>query len=158
LRTSKKRFIRIFLITLAFVGTLSLGLCAGFFASRYFTQTASEPNPLIYECIQRIEQGDALFDENELSTWRETLIKYQEAKEMIDEYALPLPDMEHRIRQLRKKMDDMLNQSVATAKKALDVRSEMALFQIQDALLLDPENEEAKALYEKYLQIFPREE
>jgi len=154
--TTTKHVSRKFPVVLALAGMLILGLCAGFFAGSYLTKP--EPDPKLHECIQMIEQGDAVFDENELSTWRETLTKYQEAKELTDQHSLPLPDMEHRIRLLRKKMDDMINLSLDNAGKALEVRSEMALFALQDVLEIDPDNEEAKALYEQYLRTFPRKE
>ena len=148
--TPKRKFPLVLVLT----GILILGSGAGFVAGCYLNRP--EPDPRLYECIQIIEQGDAVFDENELSTWRETLTKYQEAKELTDQFSLQLPNMEHRIRLLRKKMDDMINLSVENAKKALAVRSEMALFALQDALEIDPDHEEAKMLYEQYLQAFPR--
>ena len=135
------------------VAMLILGLCAGFFAGNYLNKP--KPNPKLHECIRIIEQADAIFNENDLSTWRETLTKYMEAKELTEQYSLQLPDMEHRIRLLQKKMDDVINISIENAKKALAVRSEMALFAINDVLELNPEHAEAKALLEQYKQIFP---
>jgi serine/threonine protein kinase len=143
---------------LALAGMILFGLGAGFFAGSYLNKTESVPEPKLQECILLIEQGDAVFDENNLSTWRESLTKYQEAKQLIDQYSLQLPNMERRIRELREKMDDMTHLSVENAKKALAVQSEMALFALQDALEIDPDNEEAKALYEQYLKLFPRRE
>ena len=154
--TTTKHNKRKFPLVLTLTGILILGFGAGFATGNYLNRP--EPEPKLHECIQIIEQGDAFFDENELSTWRETLTKYLEAKELTDQYSLQLPNMEHRIRFLQKKMDDMITLSVENAKKALAVRSEMALFAIQDALEIDPDHEEAKTLYEQYLQIFPRRE
>jgi len=89
-----------------------------------------------------------------LATWRETLLKYQDAKELTDQYALPLPNMEYRIRHLQEKMDDVISLSIENAKKAFAVRSEMALFALNDVLQLDPDHAEAKALYEEYSKVF----
>ena len=137
--------------TSALVLTLIAGLCAGFIAGRHHVK----PNPKLYDCISYIEQGDSLFNENNLTTWRETLMKYQEAKELTEQYSLHLPNMEYRIKQLQKKMDDVVNISIENAKKAFAVRSEMALSALKDVLELDPDHKEAKALYEQYIKVFP---
>ena len=134
------------------VGMLILGLGAGFAAGHYL----KKPNTKLNECIRFIEQGDAIFNENDLTTWRETLAKYQEAKELTDQHALPLPSMEHRINQLQKKMDDVISISIENAKKAFSVRSEMALVALKDVLELDPNHKEAKALYDEYTKVIPR--
>ena len=134
---------------------LVLGLSAGFFAGNFMNKSENELNPALQECILIIEQADSIFDENNLSTWRETLMKYLEAKELTSQHSLQLPDMEHRIGLLQKKMDDVINISIENAKKALAVRSEMALFAINDVLELNPEHAEAKTLLEQYKQIFP---
>jgi hypothetical protein len=144
-------------LVLAFA-MLLFGLGAGFFAGNYLNKPKPESNPKLHECINIIEQADAVFDENDLSTWRETMTKYMEAQELINYYSLQLPDMEHRIRLLQRKMDDVINTSIENAKRAFAVRSEMALFALKDALELDPEHVEAKALYEQYKQVFPNRE
>ena len=145
------------LTVLALAGTLMLGLGIGFYAGKnQHKPIPTLDNTKLLECIQLIEQGDSAFDENKLTTWRETLTKYQQAKELTDQYALQLPDMEPRISYLRTKMEVVLNESIENAKKALAVKSEMALFALQDALAIDPDNEETKALYEQYLQIFQK--
>jgi len=141
-------------VILAVVAALILGLCIGLFAGRFF----NKPNPKLHECIAIIEQADAVFNENDLSTWKETMEKYREAKDITDRYALQLPNMEHRIALLRKKMDDMINLSIENAKKAFAVRSEMALFALKDALEIDPEHKEAKTLYEQYVKVLQRKE
>ena len=156
--TTTKHAGRKFPVVLALVGVLLLGLGAGYAAGSYLNRPEPNPNPQLHECIQLIEQGDAVFDENDLSTWRETLTRYQEAKELTDQYSLQLPGMEHRIKSLQGKMENTINLSIENAKKALAVRSEMALFALQDALEIDPDHEEAKALYEQYRQVFPRKE
>ena len=138
--------------TLALAVALIAGLCAGFFAGR----RQAKPHPKLQECITYIEQGDSIFNENNLATWRKTLIKYQEAKELTEQYSLQLPDMEYRIRQLQVKIDDEIKISVENAKRAFAVRSEMALAALKDALELDPDHEEAKALYEQYSKAFQR--
>jgi serine/threonine protein kinase len=142
-----------FPVVLALTGICLFGLVAGFFAGSYLYK--SESNPKLHECIQLIEHADTIFDENELATWREAFAKYQEAKELIEQHSLQLPSMEHRIRQMQKKMDDLTNLSLENAQKAIEVRSEMALFAIKDALEIDPGNEKANALYEQYKQLFP---
>jgi serine/threonine protein kinase len=131
---------------------LLLGLIAGFFSGR----SLNRPPRQLHECIQFIEQGDAIFDENDLKTWRETLEKYQQAKDMTVQYSLQLPAMDNRIRQLREKMDDLINSSIANAKQAFSFRSEMALAILKDALEVDPDHEEANALYEQYSQSFQK--
>ena len=131
---------------------LIIGLTGGFFTGN----SLKMPNPKLHECIQLIQQADSVFDENNLTTWKETLTKYREAKELTDKYSLQLPDMEHRIKLLQQKMDDEINLSVENAKKAFEVRSEMALFALKEALAIDPDHEEAKALYEQYIQVFPQ--
>jgi serine/threonine protein kinase len=141
-------------IVLAVLAALILGLCAGFFTGR----SLNKPNPRLHECISIIEQADAVFNETDLSTWKETMKKYREAKELTDRYSLQLPNMQHRITLLRKKMDDMINVSIENAKKAFAVRSEMALFLLKDALEIDPDHKEAKTLYEQYKKAFPQRE
>ena len=141
-----------FLMILSMAAILALGLCAGFVAGKYQVKT----NPKLDECIQYIEQGDAIFDESDLTTWREALVKYQEAKKQIDQYDLQLPNMEHRIGQLQKKMDDIINISLENAKRAFSVRSEMAFIALKDVLEIDPDHEEAKSLYEQYSKVIPR--
>jgi len=136
--------------TLFLAVALITGLCAGFFAGR----RQANPHPKLYDGITYIEQGDSLFNENNLTTWRETLVRYQEARALTDQYSLQLPNMDHRIRQLQLKMDDVINSSIETAKKAFAVRSEMALAALKDALELDPDHTEAKALYEQYIKFF----
>ena len=84
------------------------------------------------------------------------MVKYQEAKKQIDQHTLQLPNMEHRISLLQKKMDNMINMSLENAKKAFSVRSEMAFIALQDVLEIDPDHEEAKALYEQYSKVIPR--
>jgi len=138
--------------TLALAVVLIAGLCAGFFAGR----SKAKPHPKLQECISYIEQGDSLFNENNLATWRKTLIKYQEAKELTDQYSLQLPDMEYRIRQLQDKIDEEINRSIEIAKRAFAVRSEMAFAALKDALELDPDHEEANTLYEQYSNAFQR--
>jgi hypothetical protein len=154
--TITKHVRRKFPVFVALAGILVFGLCAGFFAGSYLNKPASDPK--LHECIRLIEQADAVFDENDLTTWRETLTKYREAQELTGQHSLQLPNMEHRIRLLRNKMDDAISQSIENAKNAFTVRSEMALFALKDALEIDPDHEEAKALYEKYIQVFPRRE
>ena len=151
--TATKQVSRKFPVLVA-LAALVLGLCAGF-SGGYFLK---KPSPKLHDCIRIIEQGDAVFNENDLSTWRETLAKYQEAKKLTDQYSLPLPDMENRIGQLRKKMDDVIGISIENAKKAFSFRSEMALSALKDVLELDPDHEEAKALYEQYIKVIPRKE
>ncbi|MDR0796499.1 MAG: serine/threonine protein kinase [Tannerella sp.] len=143
-------------LVLVLAGLFIFGLCAGLFTGNYMNKPVS--NPKLQECIRIIEQADSIFDESDLSTWKETLTKYQEAKALTDQYFLQLPTMEHRISLLRKKMDDVINLSVENAKNFFTVRSEMALFALRDALTIDPDHEEAKALYEQYIQVFPRRE
>ena len=133
---------------------LIIGLGAGFIAGHRMNQ----PHPKLYECVQLIEQGDAIFDENELKTWRETLVKYQEAKEIIEQYSLTLPTMDHRINRLKERIDEEIKISIENAKRAFLYRSQMALAILQDALELDPEHEEAKSLYEQYMENFRQTE
>ena len=135
-------------------GMLLLGLGAWYGIGYYLNQS----NPKLSECIQIMEQGDAAFNENDLSTWRTTLMKYQEAKELTEQNSLQLPTMEHRIKQLRTKMDIEIRKSIDNAKRAFAARSEMALSLLKEALELDPDHEEAKALYEQYRQSFPNRE
>jgi len=148
----KKGEKKTYMVWAAVITALILGLCAGFFTGR----SSSKPNPKLHECISLIEQADVVFNENDLSTWRETMEKYREAKDLTDRYDLQLPNMDHRITQLRKKMDDMINLSIENAKKAFAVRSEMALFALKDALEIDPDHKEAKTLYEQYIKAFPQ--
>ena len=150
--TTTKQFNKKLHLVLASVLALIIGLSAGFVAGRIMNQ----PHPVLHECIGIIEQADAIFDETDLTTWRETMTKYLKAKELTERHSLLLPNMEHRIAQLQKKMDDMINTSVENAKKAFAVRSEMALFALKDALELNPDHAEAKALYEQYVKFFPR--
>ena len=140
--------------TLALAVALIAGLSAGFFAGR----GQAKPHPKLHDGITYIEQGDSLFNEYNLATWRETLVRYQDAQALTDQYSLQLPNMEHRIRQLQAKMDEVINTSIETAKKAYAVRSEMALAALKDALELDPDHAEAKALYEQYVKTFPNRE
>ena len=140
--------------TLALTGTLMAGLCAGFIAGRF----QAKPHPKLHDGISYIEQGDSFFDENSLTTWREAMLKYREARELTNQYSLPLPNMEYRIRQLQEKMDNVISISIENAKKAFEVRSEMALYALKDALELDPDHKEAQALYEQYIKVFPNRE
>ena len=135
-------------VVLALIIGLSGGFLGGF--------ALKTPNPKLHNCIQIIQQADSIFDENNLATWNEVLMKYKEAKELTDKYSLQLPDMEYRIRLLRQKMDVEIELSIENAKKAFEVRSEMALFALREALTIDPDHKEAKALYEQYLQVFPQ--
>ena len=146
----KKKFPVIW--TFALIATLIAGLCAGFFAGRYFCQ----PSRALTDCIVLIEEADAVFNENELSTWMETMTKYRQAKKIIEQQSLPLPNMDHRIMQLQKKMDDVISTSIENAKKAFSVRSEMSLAVLKDALEINPDHEEAKTLYEQYSKFFQR--
>ena len=146
-----KGFKMIHLIMAASIA-LVIGWCAGFFTA----PKPVKPNPILYECIGIIEQTDAGFNENDLTTWKETMDKYREANRLIEQYSLPLPNMQHRINNLRKKMDELINVSIENAKKAFAVRSEMALFALKDALAIDPDHAEANALYEQYVKAFPQ--
>ena len=139
---------------LALVVMVVLGLCAGFVAGRYVYQ----PNRKLQECMSIIEQGDAIFNENDLNTWRESLTKYQEAKEIIEHHSLPLPAMDHRIMGLKQKIDDVISFSIENSKRAFSAHSEMALAILQDALILDPDHEEANALYKQYINYFQQKE
>ncbi|MDR2037635.1 MAG: serine/threonine protein kinase [Bacteroidales bacterium] len=136
---------------LALVAMLILGLCAGFITG---SRMGDQPNPKLDECISLIEQGDAGFNENDLKTWRETLVKYQEAQALIENNSLRLPNMDYRIKQLKEEMDHVIDISIENAKKAFAARSEMALVVLNDALVLDPDHKEAKALYEQYSKFF----
>jgi len=135
---------------LALAVILLLGLGAGFLTGRRMHQS----HPKLQECIQLIEQGDAIFDENDLKTWSATLEKYLQAQEMTALHSLQLPAMDNRIKHLRGKMDDVIHSSIENAKQAFSMRSEMALAILKDALDVDPDHEEAKALYEEYTQSF----
>ena len=146
-----KKGLKMLHAVLAVSVALILGFCAGFFTGR---NPDNQPNPKLYECINIIELGDAGFVEKDLTTWKETMAKYQEAKELIENYSLPLPSMDHRISQLRTKMDEEISRSIENAKRAFAVRSEMALFALKDALEIDPDHAEAKALYEQYRKAF----
>ena len=146
--SSSKKFPAALILALA--ATLIAGLCVGFIVGRF----QAKPHQKLHDGISFIQQGDSLFNENNLATWRETLLKYQEAKQLTDQYALPLPNMEYRIRHLQEKIDDVISLSIENAKKAFAVRSEMALFALNDVLQLDPDHAEAKALYEEYSKVF----
>ena len=135
---------------LALTGMLIAGLCVGYVAGRF----QHRPNPKLNECIQIIAQGDSIFDDNDLSTWRASLAKYMEAKEIIEKNALPLPKMDFRINHLKSDMDQVVKTSIENAQKAFSVGSEMALINLNEALQLDPDNQEAKTLLEQYTAHF----
>ena len=150
--TKNKKYPLHWILALAVI--LILGLGIGFFAGHRTNQS----HPKLHECIQLIEQGDSIFDENDLKTWSATLDNYLKAKEMIVQYSLQLPAMDNRIKQLRIKMDDVIHSSIENAKQAFSVRSEMALAILKDALEVDPNHEEAKTLYEQYSVSFQKKD
>ncbi|MDR2232672.1 MAG: serine/threonine protein kinase [Tannerella sp.] len=135
---------------LSLAAAMIIGLCAGYFFGNFMQRI----DPKIKECITIIEQGDALFDENNLSTWRVSLAKYMVAKDMIEQDKLPLPRMDFRINRLKGEIDQVVNTSIENAKQAFKVNSEMALFNLNEALELDPNNQEAKTLLEQYTSHF----
>jgi len=136
---------------LALAGMLIFGFLTGFLTGR----SMNRPDPTVYECIQLIEQGEAVFDEGNLKTWRESFGRYQQANDLIEQHDLPLPNMEIRIKQLKGKMDAAIKRSIDRAKEAFAMGSKMALVILEEeALVLDPDHKEAKALHEQYSNFF----
>ena len=131
---------------------LLLGFGAGF-VTGYFTKTKSSPLPppqQLNECIQYIEQADML-SENE-SSWFAALTKYQEAKQMMDEHSLQLPNLDYRIERLQFKMDFAIKDAIFRANNLFkDGSPAKALSVIEDEVLsINPDHEEGKTLQEKY--------
>jgi len=147
----------------ALMAGLALGFCAGYFTGNAGDQpqesdmVIKEITGITQACIDLIERGDSLLDENELKTWRESLFKYQQAKALTDQHSLPLPNLEARIRKLQEKMNIELEQSVMNAKRNLRDGSRMAIYDVRDILTIDPEHREGKTLLEECKKKWPSE-
>ena len=135
-------------IIIAVKATLITGFCAGYLLGTKNSQ-------ILYECINLLEQGNAIYSDIDKTTWKESLTTFQKAKELTDKHNLPLPDMEIRIRQLQEKMKRAISQSIETAKFFYEGGSpSMAITTLEnEALIIDPDHKKANQLKEEYLLI-----
>ena len=131
-------------LILAAAAVLLLGLFAGYFAG----SANSKPDTNLQECIRLIEQGDELFSDADKTTWMKVLAKYRQAKELIDQYTLPLPNMEPRISHLQEKIDSAIRLGIETAKIFYDGGSpSMAVSTLENEVLkINPEHIEGNEL------------
>ena len=132
-------------------------LCIGVFIGHFLIQPKPQTNPMLLECIALIELGDSLYDENDKKTWTKTEEKYQKAKDLIDKHSLPLPSLERRIRQIRKKKEDAIHTGIETAKEFFSekpltqgsIRRGLGTLEIE-VFVIDSLHREARELYNQY--------